>query len=62
MSYTIILTETNGITVEQKEAGIAAALAAYNADNPETPLADNTAYVQFVMDHAAESYARSYAA
>lgn len=61
MSYTLTLTETNGVTVEQKEAGIAAALASYNEANPETPLADNAAYVQFVMDHAAESYARSYA-
>ena len=63
------------ITDESKLAGITAARAAYNASLPETIddvanpgtqipnpeiLADDQAYVQFVMDKASESYAKQY--
>lgn len=43
--------------------GITAAREAYNAALPgdAAPLADDAAYVQFVMEKAAESYARQYA-
>ena len=63
------------ITDESKLAGITAARAAYNANlsetiddvsnpgtqipNPEI-LANDHAYVQFVMDKASESYAKQY--
>jgi hypothetical protein len=50
------------ITDKTKLAGITAAREAYNASltEEETPLADDAAYVQFVMDKASESYARQY--
>ena len=63
------------ITDESKLAGITAARAAYNASLPETItdpenseatipnpeiLADDQAYIQFVMDKASESYAKQY--
>jgi hypothetical protein len=47
-------------------AGITAAREAYNAalpvdqDPPAVPLATNADYVQFVMAHAAEGYAKQY--
>ncbi|MFM0638094.1 hypothetical protein PQQ63_15435 [Paraburkholderia metrosideri] len=59
-TFTVTTTETNGVTPDQKDHGIAAALAAYNADNPDAPLADAAAYIQFVVDAAAESYVRQY--
>lgn len=51
-----------------KLAGITAAREAYNASLPETEgqeqpdgyLATDAEYVQFVMDNAAESYAKQY--
>lgn len=40
--------------------GITAAREAFNTDNPDTPIADNQGYVQFVMFRAAQSYATQY--
>ncbi|HDR8950740.1 TPA: hypothetical protein QDA82_001016 [Burkholderia vietnamiensis] len=59
-TFTVTTTTTNGVTPAQKDQGIAAALAAYNAENPETPIANAAAYIQFVVDLACESYARQY--
>ncbi len=58
--YTVTLTESNGVTVAQKEAGITAALAAYNQEFPDASIANEADYVQFVMNRAAESYARQW--
>lgn len=59
-TFTVTTTETNGVTPAQKDQGIAAALAAYNAQNPKLPIADAPSYIQFVVDMACESYARQY--
>lgn len=48
------------ITDPDKLAGIAAARARYNEDNPDGPLETDEDYVQFVMERAAASYARQY--
>jgi hypothetical protein len=64
MTFTIEITDPSHL------AGITAARAAYNAalslapeqaseDHPDY-IADDEAYVQFVMGRAAESYARQY--
>lgn len=42
-------------------AGIEKARAAYNLEHSKSPLADATAYVQMVMDSAAEGYAKQWA-
>jgi hypothetical protein len=48
-----------GFTTAQ-DAGITAAREAYNVDHADAPLADNSAYVQFVMTRAAQSYCVQY--
>lgn len=54
--FTVEITDPASLT------GITSAREAYNAALPEdaAPLADDAAYVQFVMERAAESYARQY--
>jgi hypothetical protein len=59
-TFSVTTTETNGVTPEQKDAGIAAALASYNAANSSAPLTDAQSYIQFIVDMACESYARQY--
>lgn len=59
-TFTVTTTETNGVTPDQKDQGIAAALAAYNAENQGAPIEDAADYIQFVVDMATESYARQY--
>jgi hypothetical protein len=78
--YTFSFIATNGITPAQKEAGLTAAMQAYNASLPPTIsapdpdseagayhdvpnpalVANEAAYVAFVMNSAGESYARQY--
>ena len=41
-------------------AGIEKARTAYNLEHSKAPLADATAYVQMVMDSAAEGYAKQW--
>lgn len=48
------------ITDPRLLAGIAAAHDKYNKDNPDTPIATDEDYVQFVMASAAASYAKQY--
>ncbi|CAE6901488.1 hypothetical protein [Paraburkholderia domus] len=59
--FTITLSAADGMTIAQKQAGIAAALAQYNAMNPDEPLASPQDYVDYVMNMAAESYVMQYA-
>ena len=53
--FTITITDAN------KLSGITSARLRYNDDNPEAPIDTDEAYVQFVMDGAAASYAAQYA-
>jgi len=55
------MTFTVEITDPRKLAGVTAAREAYNATAAEADqIATDEAYVQFVMDRAAESYANQY--
>lgn len=55
-TFSVIITDPASL------AGIAAARDAYNAALPAAaePIATDAAYVQFVMERAAESYAQQY--
>lgn len=53
-------TFTIAISTQPQLDGISAARAAYNNDNPGSPIATDQDYVQFVMDRAATSYAQQY--
>lgn len=55
------MTFTVEITDPEKLAGITRAREAYNEAHPDAPFETDAEYVQFVMESAAESYARQYA-
>lgn len=52
--FTVTITDPHAL------AGITAARLQYNRDNPNTPIATDADYVQFVMAMAAASYAKQY--
>lgn len=53
------VTYSTGFTTAQ-DSGITAARNAYNTANPQTPITTNSAYVQFVMTKASQSYCTQY--